>query len=125
MSDARTLKRGRLRQIHALMHSLRFHRPAIAMVVGEPDSQRLATYAGKIIEVIERTPAALDPLLRVEAGAAGPVPQARDGSKLATAQGLRHGADRPDARRPATRGVGSVCEYPRPAAGTGRIGGDA
>lgn len=53
-ANAHTLKVGRLRDVAALMHSLRFHRPAIARLIGEPDSQRLATHAGAILDVLDR-----------------------------------------------------------------------
>lgn len=54
--DPRSLKSGRLNDIVRMMESLRFHRPAIEEVIGEPDSRRLAEAAGKIIELLKRHP---------------------------------------------------------------------
>lgn len=69
-ADPRSLKRGRLRDVLVLLKSLRFHRPAIAAVVGEQDSRRLATFAGRIIEILEGHPASLDPGTAVVDGVA-------------------------------------------------------
>ena len=66
--NPKSLKRGRLSDIRVLMESLRFHRPAIAAVLGEQESRRLATFAGKIIEILDRHPTSLDRRLAVDDG---------------------------------------------------------
>lgn len=54
--------------ISRLMYSLRFHRPALAAVVGTQDAARLATFAEKILEVLDKHPATQDRRLEVVEG---------------------------------------------------------
>jgi hypothetical protein len=67
-ANPKSLKRGRLMDISRLMYSLRFHRPALAAVVGTQDAARLATFAEKILEVLDKHPATQDRRLEVVEG---------------------------------------------------------
>jgi hypothetical protein len=67
-ADRRSLKRGRLRDVWVLMHSLRYHRQAVAAVIGDKQSREVSAWAGQILHVLESNSASLDRRLMVVGG---------------------------------------------------------
>lgn len=68
-SRSDSLRPGRLRDLHTLMYSVRHHRPALTLLLGEEKAREFRECAFKMRTIIASTPGALDPHLAVVCGA--------------------------------------------------------